>query len=154
VYVKFVARGLPEEGVEPALSEGLELQVVYLNMNGQAVTPTNMPLGQDMEVRVTVRNATVRLVEEIALTVPLPASWEIINTRLADTAATAPPSNYTFQDIRDDRVKTYFNLRQGESIIISFLVHITYEGTFFRPAIHAYAMYDETIRALIPGVRQ
>jgi uncharacterized protein YfaS (alpha-2-macroglobulin family) len=153
VYVKFVARGLPEEGVEPALSEGLELQVVYLNMDGQPVAPANMALGQDMEVRVTVRNATARLVEEIALTVPLPASWEIINTRLADTGPAAP-TNYSFQDIRDDRVKTYFDLRQGQSITISFLVHITYEGAFFRPAIHAYAMYDESIRALIPGVRQ
>ncbi|MCL2374607.1 MAG: alpha-2-macroglobulin, partial [Treponema sp.] len=151
LYVTFTARGLPEEGLEPALAEGLALEVQYMSMAGQPVDPLTLGLGQDMEVRVTVRNLTARTVEEIALVVPVPASWEIINTRLANgPAATA---NYNFQDIRDDRVMTYFDLNSGQSITISFQVHITYEGRFFRPAIHAYAMYDDSIRALFPGVR-
>jgi hypothetical protein len=48
---------------------------------------------------------------------------------------------------------TYFNLNRGEERTITFRVNKAYEGSFFRPAIHVYAMYDESIRALIPGAR-
>ncbi|MCL2382326.1 MAG: MG2 domain-containing protein [Treponema sp.] len=154
VYVTFTVRGIPGEGSEPAISDGLALSVVYLDTDGRAVNPANLRLGQDMEVRVTVRNTSALLaVEEIALVVPFPASLEIINTRLAGPAEPgAPPANYSHQDIRDDRVMTYFDLGRGQSRTFSFRVTKTYEGSFFRPAIHAYAMYDESIRAIIPGV--
>ena len=150
VYVKFTARGLPEEGSEPALSEGLALTARYLDSSGRIIDPGRLNAGEDMEVQVTVRNTYGQAVEEIALIIPVPASWEIINTRLGGEA---PSSSYRFQDIRDDRVMTYFNLARGEENTVSFRVNKTYEGAYFRPAIHAYAMYDESIRALIPGVK-
>jgi uncharacterized protein YfaS (alpha-2-macroglobulin family) len=152
VYATITVRGTPEEGREPAISDGLALTVVYLDVDGRPVTPENLILGQDMEVRVTVRNTSDHAVDEIALVVPFPASLEIINTRLAGVVATQ--AGYRFQDIRDDRIMTYFDLSRGQSRTFSFRVTRTYEGTFFRPAIHAYAMYDASIRALLPGVRQ
>jgi len=151
VYATFTVWGTPEEGGEPAVSDGLALEVAYLDTDGRPVEPENLRLGQDMEVRVTVRNTANRAVEEIALVVPFPASLEIINTRLAGIVGSQ--ATYRFQDIRDDRVKTYFDLNRGQSRTFSFRVTKTYEGYFFRPAIHVYAMYDESIRALIPGVR-
>jgi uncharacterized protein YfaS (alpha-2-macroglobulin family) len=155
VYAKFTARGLPAEGSEPALSEGLALTAQYRDVNGRIVDPLALKPGEDMEVRVTVRNTYGSPVEEIALVVPVPASWEIINTRLAAAASAGRRSEppFRYQDIRDDRVMTYFNLNRGEEITISFRVNKTYEGNYFRPAIHAYAMYDESIRGLIPGMR-
>ncbi|MDR0313032.1 MAG: alpha-2-macroglobulin [Treponema sp.] len=150
VYVRLTARGLPEEGSEPSLSEGLALRVEYRDSNGREIDPKNLNPGQDMEVRVTVRNSYGQSVEEIALIIPIPASWEIINTRL--TGATLP-SAFRYQDIRDDRIMTYFNLNRNEEKTVSFVVNRTYNGSYFRPAIHAYAMYDESIRALIPGVK-
>jgi uncharacterized protein YfaS (alpha-2-macroglobulin family) len=105
-----------------------------------------------MEVQVKVRNSYAQAVSEIALVHPLPASWELINYRLAgeDTPAAA----YKYQDIRDDRVMTYFDLARGAEMTVVFRVNKTYGGIYFRPAIHAYAMYDESIRALIPGARK
>jgi uncharacterized protein YfaS (alpha-2-macroglobulin family) len=152
VYIKFTARGLPAEGSEPALSDGLVLTVEYRNSEGRTIDPRALQTGQDMEVRLTLRNIYPQPVEEIALVAPVPASWEIINTRLAG-ATSSSSTSYRYQDIRDDRVMTYFNLDRNESRTISFTVNKTYEGSYFRPAIHAYAMYDESIRALIPGVR-
>jgi uncharacterized protein YfaS (alpha-2-macroglobulin family) len=151
VYARFTARGLPEEGSEPALSEGLALVVEYRDINGRIVNPDNLNIGDDMDVILRIRNSYARTVEEIALVVPVPASWEIINTRLAGGSSSSLAFRY--QDIRDDRVMTYFNLNRGEERTIRFRVTKAYEGSFFRPAIHAYAMYDESIRALIPGVR-
>lgn len=150
VYVMLTARGLTAEGSEPALSEGLSLYVEYRSIDGGTVNPALIKLGDDMEVIVRVRNSFTQTVEEVAVIVPVPASWEIINTRLAGGSSS---SSFRYQDIRDDRVMTYFNLNRGEEKTIRFRVNKAYEGTFFRPAIHAYAMYDESIRALVPGVR-
>jgi uncharacterized protein YfaS (alpha-2-macroglobulin family) len=150
VYVRLTARGLPEEGSEPALSEGLGLTVQYRDLGGRVIDPKNLNPGEDMELRVTVRNSYGQAVEEIALIIPVPASWEIINTRLSGGAL---PSTIRYQDIRDDRVMTYFNLNRNEEKTVSFMVNRTYAGSYFRPAIHAYAMYDESIWALIPGVK-
>jgi uncharacterized protein YfaS (alpha-2-macroglobulin family) len=152
VYVRLTSRGLPLEGSEPALSEGLTLAVEYRTPEGRAIEPASLKLGDDMEVVVRVRNSFASSVEEVALIVPVPASWEIINTRLGAAAANVS-SSFRYQDIRDDRVMTYFNLARGEEKTIRFRVNKTYEGAFYRPAIHAYAMYDESIRALIPGRR-
>jgi uncharacterized protein YfaS (alpha-2-macroglobulin family) len=149
VYVGFISRGLPVEGSEPALSEGLALTVEYRS-GGAVINPANLKLGDDMEIIVRVRNSYSTNVEEVALVHPVPASWEIMNTRLGGSASSP---NFRYQDIRDDRVMTYFNLNRGEEKVVSFRVNKSYEGTFYRPAIHAYAMYDESIRALVPGVR-
>jgi uncharacterized protein YfaS (alpha-2-macroglobulin family) len=150
VYVRYTAKGFPVEGNEPALSEGLSLAVEYRDANNRVIAPGNLKLGEDMEISVRVRNTFSQTVEEAALIIPIPASWEIVNTRIGGSPST---SNFRYQDIRDDRVMTYFNLNRGEERIITFRVNKAYEGSFFRPAIHVYAMYDESIRALIPGVR-
>ena len=151
IYVRYTVRGLSAEGSEPAVSEGLSISVDYRDSNNRNISSENLKLGDDMEISVRVRNTHTQTVEEVALIVPLPASWEIVNTRIGGSSST---SNFRYQDIRDDRVMTYFNLNRGEERVIRFRVNKAYEGTFFRPAIHAYAMYDESIRAVIPGVRQ
>jgi uncharacterized protein YfaS (alpha-2-macroglobulin family) len=61
--------------------------------------------------------------------------------------------DYQYQDIRDDRVMTYFELGRGARKIFSFRVNRAYGGNHFRPAVHVYAMYDESIGALVPGVK-
>jgi uncharacterized protein YfaS (alpha-2-macroglobulin family) len=159
VYARITAKGLPAEGSEPALSEGLALTAEYRNMAGQVINPDDLKPGSDMEVRVTVRNSFAQVVPEVALVHPIPASWEIINFRLAEDGAASVSSGdkyrdfYKYQDVRDDRVMTYFDLDRGAEKTVSFRVNKTYGGRYFRPAVHAYAMYDESIRALIPGVR-
>jgi uncharacterized protein YfaS (alpha-2-macroglobulin family) len=153
VYARIVVKGLPEEGAEPAISEGLSLQVEYRDAGGNLTHPDALKLGDDMEVRVTVRNDQRRQVPEIALVHPVPASWELINSRLAGGEDSGASSAFKYQDIRDDRVMTYFDLERGASKTIRFRVNKTYGGTYYRPAIHAYAMYDESIRALVPGVK-
>ncbi|MCL2231050.1 MAG: MG2 domain-containing protein [Treponema sp.] len=150
VYVRYTARGLPAEGREPALAAGLSLNVEYRDSNNNIIPPNNLRLGNDMSVIVRVRNTSPRTLEEVALIVPVPASWEIVNTRIGGGSSS---SNFRYQDIRDDRVMTYFNLNRNEERTFRFTVNRAYDGSFFRPAIHAYAMYDESIRAVIPGAR-
>ncbi|MCL1814496.1 MAG: MG2 domain-containing protein [Treponema sp.] len=150
VYARIAVRGLPEEGKEQPLSNGLSLTVEYRTESG-AINPTALSPGNDMTIRVTVTNTRRVKVENIALVHQLPASWEIVNDRIG--AEGRSPSSFDYQDIRDDRVMTYFGLEPGASKIVSIRINNTYGGTYFRPAIHAYAMYDESVAALIPGVR-
>jgi uncharacterized protein YfaS (alpha-2-macroglobulin family) len=151
VYVRVTVRGLPEEGLEPAMADGLALKVEYRNGEGKQVNPSSAKMGEDMEVRVTVKNNTFRKVSEIALVHPLPASWEIVNYRLGGDDASA--AQFEYQDIRDDRIMTYFDLERGAEKTVVFMVNKAYGGSYFQPAVHAYAMYDESIRALAPGVK-
>jgi uncharacterized protein YfaS (alpha-2-macroglobulin family) len=149
VYIRAAVRGTPAEGSEPELSQGLALSVEYRDMNGAPVDPDKLPLGEDMEIRVTLKNTDPgRALQELALVHPLPANYEIINTRLGGSGG-----GLKYQDIRDDRVLSYFDLARGASKTLSFTVNRVYEGSFYRPAIRAYAMYDESICALIPGKR-
>ncbi|MDR2054149.1 MAG: alpha-2-macroglobulin, partial [Treponema sp.] len=148
VYARISARGLPREGTETAVSRGLSLQVEYRDLQGKPVDPDAVKVGDDVEIRVNVRNTGLQAVPEIAVIHPLPASWEIINYRLAGGGNS---TSYDYQDIRDDRVMTYFDLGRGGQKTIVFRVNRAYGGAYFRPAVHAYAMYDESIRALVPG---
>jgi uncharacterized protein YfaS (alpha-2-macroglobulin family) len=151
VYIRASVRGTPAEGSEPETSQGLALSVEYRDMNGALINPGDLRPGEDMEIRATLKNTNPdRGVQELALVHPLPANYEIINTRLGGTGA---DSSLKYQDIRDDRVMSYFDLGPGASRTVSFTVNRVYEGSFFSPAIRAYAMYDESICALIPGVR-
>ncbi|MDR1868323.1 MAG: alpha-2-macroglobulin [Treponema sp.] len=153
VYVRIIANGIPEEGLEPALREGLSITVDYRTMDGVRVNPFTVARGSDMQVTVTVTNASrIRELQNIALIHPLPAGWEIINTRLGTDDKLN--NSIQYQDIRDDRIMSYFDLNRAESKQVQFVVNNAYSGTFYLPAIHAYAMYDESIRALVPGAKR
>jgi uncharacterized protein YfaS (alpha-2-macroglobulin family) len=155
VYARVSVRGTPEEGKEQPLSNGLSLAVEYRGESGETINPANLGAGADMTARVTVTNTRRVKLENIALVHQLPAAWEIINDRLGADASTpaGASTSFDYQDIRDDRVMTYFSLEPGASKTFTVRVTNVYGGTYFRPAIHAYAMYDESVAALIPGVR-
>jgi uncharacterized protein YfaS (alpha-2-macroglobulin family) len=60
-------------------------------------------------------------------------------------------SSYTYQNIRDDRVYTYFDLASNKSKTFKILLNASYAGQFYLPTIYAEAMYDATINARQPG---
>jgi uncharacterized protein YfaS (alpha-2-macroglobulin family) len=145
IYVNLRLRGLPAEGSEQALSRGLTLAVAWHTLDGERrlVTPESVPPGTDLEVAVTVTNTYPTPLEEIALVHLLGADWEVVNTGEGGAGA-------KYQDIRDDRVQSYFDLPVGGRTTLIYRVTKTYRGTFSAPAIRVYAMYDESIRAVLP----
>ena len=54
---------------------------------------------------------------------------------------------YTYRDVRDDRVLTYFDLPRTQSKIIKVRLQASYIGSFVLPAIHCEAMYDLSAQA-------
>ena len=89
-------------------------------------------------------------IENIALTFPIPTCWEISNDRIALDSSDGSDS-FAYQDIRDDVVYTYFDLARRDSVTYKFYATVAYKGEYFIPAIHAQAMYDNSIRAVVPG---
>ncbi|MDE6348661.1 MAG: alpha-2-macroglobulin, partial [Bacteroides sp.] len=130
----------------PAISRNLSLEVKYTEMNGTPLSIADIRQGTDFMAIVTVSNVSgTSDYSNLALTHILPSGWEIYNERMN---ATAPSTHtYTYQDVRDDRVLTYFDLRRGESKRFTVRLQAAYAGSFVLPAIQCEAMYDSSVQA-------
>jgi uncharacterized protein YfaS (alpha-2-macroglobulin family) len=73
--------------------------------------------------------------------------WEINNNRVNDAISAETNAAFDYQDIRDDRVKTYFSLGKGASKTFQFKLNAAYLGKFYLPSFQCSAMYDNTIFA-------
>lgn len=155
LYVRLILSGQPEAGTNPYAENNpdvLGMQVQYTSRNGQQLDPVQLKQGTDFVATVTLKNPGKRgYYEQMALSQVFPSGWEIINTRLMGNDSVMRSSPYTYQDIRDDRVYTYFNLEENRSVIYRVLLNAAYLGRYYLPATSCEAMYDNTIHAFAPG---
>jgi uncharacterized protein YfaS (alpha-2-macroglobulin family) len=154
VFARVVATGTPEPGAEQTRSEGLALAVRYLDGSERVVDPAREPFGSDLIAEVTVRNTSGEALSDVALTYRIASGWELANLRVgrSDEDGTASPeSSFDYQDIRDDRVMTYFALGRGMAKRFRFSVNKTYDGLYFLPALNAEGMYSPDVFAVVPG---
>lgn len=149
--VDIIARTQLENDTLPAIANNLRLDVRYVSTNGTPVSIDQLKQGTDFMALVTVANISGTTdYTNLALTQIIPSGWEIYNERMtADPAQPTgtPTGNYTYQDIRDDRVLTYFNLPQGQSKTFTVRLQATYAGEFILPAVQCEAMYDAGVQA-------
>jgi len=151
LYVKVSLTGAPAGMEEKPESKNLRLTVEYEDMNGVRLDPSKIAQGTDFKATVTVTNTGILGdYYNISLTQIFPSGWEIINSRLFDVG-----SEQSFQpdymDIRDDRISYFMYLRSGRSASFTVMLNAAYEGKFYLPAIHSGAMYDNKIKAVLPG---
>jgi uncharacterized protein YfaS (alpha-2-macroglobulin family) len=88
--------------------------------------------------------------ENVALTTMFPPGWEIINTRMSDFEFNYQQSDFDYQDVRDDKIYTFFNLTANKKTF-NFILHAAYEGSYYLPSIRCEAMYDHSINAGVMG---
>ena len=150
LYAVVSATGIPAASEEKAISNKIKMTVSYLDDNGSPVNVDTLSRGRAVVVRVTVTNLTKSSIRDIALNHKFPSGWEIQNDRLYSSSA-AYPAGVDYQDIRDDRVYSFFNLSGGGSVTINTRIIATYPGKFYLPAVSCGAMYDDTVEALVPG---
>lgn len=149
LYVNVMSEGVPATGDEVAASSGLAIDVDYLTPSGGPVNERALTQGTDLMVRVTVTNTLPTRLDDIALVHRVPAGWEILNARLADEGQTA----FDYQDVRDDRILTYFGLAPGRSRTFTTVLNASYLGTYYLPSVTVEAMYDQTKYARTAGYR-
>jgi uncharacterized protein YfaS (alpha-2-macroglobulin family) len=152
IYVRLLTEGIPAIGEGVKTASNLQMSVSYMNMDGSSLIPINIKQGSDFKVKVRVYNPGIKgHLSEMALTQIFPSGWEIHNTRMDEHSSNNNDSYFDYQDIRDDRVNTYFSLRKGESKVFTVQLNATYLGKFYMPTILCEAMYDHSVSAREPG---
>jgi len=150
LYVKFVSSGIAAKGNEIATSNNLRIDVTYCIKNGGAINVSELDAGTDFEAVVTITNpGLLGNYTNLVLSQIFPSGWEIRNNRLNFDEKTN--SDITYQDIRDDRVYSYFNLKSGETKKVRIDLTATYKGRFYLPAQICEAMYDNSVNASTVG---
>lgn len=152
VFARVITSGRPIDDQTPAMAKNLKMDIRYFGKNGELTNPSLLPFGSDFTIEIEITNPGVRGdYKELALTHVLPSGWEILNQRLSEESDDSEQSAAVYQDIRDDRVYTYFNLARNRSFIYRIKANASYAGRFFMPAIHCGAMYDHDISAVTSG---
>lgn len=151
LYVRLLTKGTPLGGNETAHSNGLNLAVTYLDMNDRPIQIDQLGQGQDFIAEITISNQSVRgELKELALSHIVPSGWEIHNSRM-DEFSRNKSDYFTYQDIRDDRILTYFDLRPNTRKTFRVQLNSSYLGKFYLPGIVVETMYDASIHARSQG---
>jgi uncharacterized protein YfaS (alpha-2-macroglobulin family) len=87
----------------------------------------------------------------MALTEIFPSGWEIRNERMEEGESNISNDSYDYQDIRDDRVYTYFYIAPQKSRTYTIQLNAAYGGHFYLPSFYAEAMYDHAVNARKAG---
>jgi uncharacterized protein YfaS (alpha-2-macroglobulin family) len=152
IYVRIIRTGVPLTGDEQADEQNLNLTITYKNGKGEVLDVAKLEQGTNLMAEVTVHNpGLMGDYEQMAITQIMPSGWEIINTRLDETSGFYQKDVPEYQDIRDDRVMTYFDLKAGDKKTFRIMLNASYMGRFYLPAVQAQAMYDNTISANTAG---
>lgn len=148
--------GTPLRFGETAAASGVSIKVNYTYPNGGYLDVSKLKQGQDFVAEVTImRNEYKReRYRNMALTQIFPSGWEIINTRLINESEQSDSESGTdsqtvpdYQDIRDDRVYTYFSLTNYKEVSFKIQLNATYAGKYYLPAMLVEDMYNLEIRA-------
>jgi uncharacterized protein YfaS (alpha-2-macroglobulin family) len=146
LFVRIVSTGTPARGKEQERENNLVLSVAYTDVKGNPITPASLSQGTEFLANVTVKNPGIRgEYQNLALTQIFPSGWEINNLRLTDDENTQKADRGDYQDIRDDRVYTYFGLSPGGTRTFKTVLTASYAGTYYLPGVICEAMYDNSV---------
>ena len=149
LYVTLYRRGLPPAGAEAESAEGLSVDVRYRDMKMNALAIDKIPQGLDLVAEVRVKNLGPARLRNLVLTHLVAAGFQVKNPRFGGEGGSAVDVDY--QDIRDDRVFTYFGLGGGEEKVFLVVVNASYRGRYYLPGVAVEAMYDAAIHANTKG---
>ena len=153
LFARWIQQGKPKMDQWKSESENLTMKVKYTNMEGAPIDISSIKKGTDFIVETIITNPGTRLknVKDIALHQVFPSGWEIQNDRISGTKSAVKSDQYDYQDIRDDRVYTFFDLNGITSKTFRTVLTATYPGKYYMPDNKCEAMYDKEIRARVAG---
>lgn len=152
LFVRLISEGTPTRGAEEESTNNLLISVNYTDLDGNAIDPSRLEQSTEFFAAVTVSNPGTRGdYKNLALTQIFPSGWEINNLRLDDAEARLGGDKPTYQDIRDDRTYTYFDLPSGKKKTFHVMLTASYVGNFYLPAVSCEAMYDNSVNARTKG---
>ena len=150
IFVQVTVKGAPPAGDEKAAAAGLRLDVKYADKAGHTIEPEHLEQGADYVATVTVTNLSEGKLDNLALSHIVPSGWELHNARLGSLQAKAP-EGIDYQDIRDDRIYSYFSIAAHATKTVELAFNAAYQGSYYLPAVSVEAMYDATRHAQSRG---
>jgi hypothetical protein len=155
LYVRIITKGQPLAGDSLKVNNNpsmLVMNVSYLTQDGKAIEVNQLKQGSDFVAKVVIRNPGGHgYYTQMALSQIFPSGWEILNARMLGGEGAFKSSYSTYQDIRDDRVYTYFNITVNETLTYYVQLNASYLGRYFLPGTYCEAMYDNTVSAGVNG---
>jgi len=155
LYVRLISQGQPLPGSDLHVNNNpsvLSMAVSYVAQNGSPIDVSSLTQGTDFIAKVTIKNPGKRGdYTQMALSQIFPSGWEILNTRMMDGEGSFESSPSTYQDIRDDRIYTYFDIDAGKTLTYYVQLNASYLGKYFLPGTFCEAMYDNSITAGVNG---
>lgn len=149
VYPRMIVKGIPQQGDTTNAANGVSINIRYTTLDGKLLDVTQIEQGTDFIAKVMVKNTGNTSYYQMAIHQIFPSGWEVHNTRLdgSDPGGVAPE----YQDVRDDRVYTFYDLKRGSTKTFHILLNASYLGKYYLPTVTTSAMYDESIHAREAG---
>jgi alpha-2-macroglobulin len=151
LFVRLIVQGQPASGAEMEYQEGVNMTVMYKDMRGATLDVARLEQGTDFIAEVSLQHKGGAPWKDVALSQVFPGGWEIIPSRLDVTGASLTSSPFRYQDIRDDRVYTYFDLYEQTPLVYKVKLTAAYLGRYYLPGVQCEAMYDRAARASTKG---
>ena len=115
LFAKLQLEGIPLLGDSTSSSNHLKMKVNYYTLDGKKLDPSRLVQGTDFVAEVSISHPGIKVdYKEMALTQIFPSGWEIRNLRLEGNTTTKSGDKSRYQDIRDDRVYTYFDIAKNK----------------------------------------
>ena len=152
LYARIILKGIPQAGHETDANSNINMTVSYTNLEGSTIDVTNLRQGTDFVATITLKhfNPSIYYLNNVALTQIFPSGWEITNSRM-NNVNLGNASSFDYQDIRDDRVLTYFDMSRNSTYTFNVLLTASYAGEYYLPAVSCETMYDDANIARIKG---
>jgi uncharacterized protein YfaS (alpha-2-macroglobulin family) len=149
LYANLIIKSRPLIDELPEMSNGLKMTLKYTDLEGDPIDVTEIKQGSDFLAVVSISNISPSSnYLNLALTHIIPSGWEVFNERMTNNENNATASDrYTYRDIRDDRVLTYFDLSKSSAKVFKIRLQAAYRGEFVLPAVQCEAMYDTQVQA-------
>lgn len=151
LYVRLVGRTQPLVDKSEPKNNGINLFVKYVDENNSEIDVKSLRQGTEFYATVVIQNVSGEAITDLALNQIFPSGWEIFNNRLFNSGANNS-SSFNYQDIRDDRVMTFFNLGYGYSTAVKVRLQAAYCGRFYLPAVACEAMYKPQTQSRTGGM--
>ncbi|MCP4216984.1 MAG: hypothetical protein GY765_20205, partial [bacterium] len=149
LYAVLYSRGVPPAGEEKASANQLSIIVDYYDTANKFTSVDSVRQGKDIIAEIKISNPTDRAYENVVLTHMFPSGWQVHNPRFDSGEFYNTSADY--QDIRDDRVNTYFSMAPKSRKVFRVLLNASFGGKYYLPAVTVEAMYDASIHARLKG---
>lgn len=147
LYFNVVREGLPVYGTEEAQSNRISMTVRYLDQSGKVLDISRLKVGTPVIAEINlVRSSVSKDFENLAVSQIFPSGWEITNSRVL-AGGDEQSSDLDYQDIRDDRVLSYYNGYRHGNMTIKVELTATYPGRWYLPPALVEAMYEGSVNA-------